>query len=107
MSASKSKGVELIADRRVKLMAAELEPEHGVAEANAGPITIVSDGTPEGTSMSINGVAVNFDSMDIYCYKDGEYPSCSISVTVKDTDDDGMEVRRTMTLRKEESPKSL
>lgn len=103
---SKSKGTELIAAQRIQIMSEELNLDQGIATEHA-PITITTDGTPEGTVMLINGVPIEFDSMDIYCFKDGEYPSCSISVTVKDIDESGMEVRRTMTLRKEESPKSL
>lgn len=103
---SKTKGAELIAAKRIKVMSEELNLDQGIATEHA-PITVMSDGTPEGTVLLINGVLLEFDSMDIYCWKDGEFPSCSVSVTVKDTDENGMEVRRTMTLRKEESPKSL
>lgn len=106
-AAPKGKGAELIAAERVRVLAVELDDNYGTALAEQAPITIMSDGTPEGTSLMIAGQPVAFDSMDIYCNRDSEYPSCSISVTMKDTDENGMEVRRTMTLRKEESPKGL
>ena len=101
-----SKGTELIAAERIKVMSEELNLDQGIATEHA-PITVMSDGTPEGTVLLINGVPLEFDSMDIYCFKEGDHPSCSISVTVRDTDENGIVVSRTMTLRKEESEHTL
>lgn len=70
-------------------------------EVSAPPIIIVSDGTPEGTKLMLNGELVAFKRMDIYCSKGDEYASCSMSVTMEESGQDGMSVEKTITLRKE------
>lgn len=96
-SNSKS-GLDLVAEDNIRLMAAELEAAHGTEEP---PIMIMSDGTPEGTHLMIHGKMVGFKRMDMYCSHDELYPNCSISITMDETDMNGMIVEKTLTLRKE------
>ena len=97
-SSKRSKsGADLLAEDKIRVEAGELQPAQGAA----APMVIVTDGTPEGTMFMINGQEIQFDSLYVDCYKDGNYPSCSISLTVKEKDESGLEVRRSMTLRKE------
>lgn len=91
-------GVDLIVEDRIKLLAGELDASHGTEQP---PIMVMSDGTPEGTHLMVHGQLVPFKRMDIYCSHDPEYPHCSVSVTMNETDDNGMVVEKTLTLRKE------
>ena len=84
---------------KVAIAASELV----IGEHLAPAIQIVSDGTPEGTIVMLNGVSVPFDSMDFSCYG-GEYPMCSMSVTVRDVNEDGTSISRTFNLRKTPPP---
>ncbi len=79
-------------------MAAELEAVHGTEQP---PIMIMSDGTPEGTHILIHGQMLAFKRMDMYCSNDPDYPNCSISITMNETDNDGLIIEKTLTLRKE------
>jgi hypothetical protein len=103
-------GVKLVAQERINVLAGELGTSHGV-EMPAAPITILSDGTSAGTVVMLNGQVVEFDSFDIYCDRgnpEHDYPaSCSMSITMREKGEDGVEVRRTLTLRKEEESKGL
>lgn len=90
-------GADLLAENRVRIEAGELQQAYGAA----APMAIITDGTPEGTIFIINGQEIEFDSLYVDCYKSGNYPSCSISLTVKEKDENGLEIRRSMTLRKE------
>lgn len=92
-------GKDIVAQKNIKLMASELSDGHGVT-ASAHTFVIISDGTPEGTSIMAGDREVQFDSIELYCCK-GEYPCCNITMTVKDIDSDGKEICRTVTLRKD------
>lgn len=90
--------IDLVAEDNIRIMAAELKAEHGTEQP---PIIIMSDGTPEGTHILVHGQLVDFKRMDIYCSHDPDYPHCSFSITMESTDDDGLLVEKTLTLRKE------
>lgn len=92
-------GVNLVAQERIKVLAGELGTSHGV-EMPTAPIVIMSDGTPEGTVLIVQGQVVAFDHIDLYCSQ-GEYGGCSMSITMRDVDSDGMEVSKTLTMRKD------
>lgn len=96
-------GVKLIANDRIKALSAEIQSQAN--DSNAPPIAIISDGTADGTVLMIHGQVVPFSSMDLYCSK-GDYTSCSMSVTVRETGADGIEVSKTMSLRKTEDKTS-
>ncbi len=93
-------GVELIAEARIKVRATDLGEENGLPQASV-PIIILSDGTPEGTKLIVHGQPVDFSRMDLYCNREGDYKSCSLSITQRETGPDGQTIERTMTLRKE------
>ncbi len=90
--------IDLVAEDNIRIMAAELKAEHGTEQP---PIMIMSDGTPEGTHILVHGQLVDFKRMDIYCSHDPDYPHCSFSITMESTDEDGLLVEKTLTLRKE------
>lgn len=69
-------------------------------EPAAPPIIIVSDGTSEGTQLLVYGELVEFKRMDMYCNKEDDYSSCSMSITMSEAGQDGISVERTLTLRK-------
>ncbi len=94
-------GVKLVAAKRVRLSAGELGTSHGAEETAAPPIAIISDGTPEGTVLLLHGQPVATERISMYCSKSKDYPYCDLSVTVKESDDNGMVIEKTMTLRKE------
>lgn len=97
--APKSKsGIDLVAEENIRVMAAELNAAHGTEQP---PIVVMSDGTPENTHLMINGQMVPFKRMDIYCNRSDKYPSCSVSITTEQTDENGLLVEKTLTLRKE------
>ena len=91
-------GVELLVEKNFKLdtQAAEVAPA----------IMIESDGSPEGTKLYIHGQVVNVDNLYFNCYK-GEYGSCNLEICIRDTDANGMEIKRSLTLRKESPPKDV
>jgi len=95
-------GADLLVDERISILAAEIQAAHG---AEAPPILIASDGSPEGTMLFVHGQPVLFKDFSIYCDRNPDYPSCSVSVTIEETSDDDMTVERRLTLRKE--PKEL
>ena len=98
-SSKKSKsGMDLAAENRIRILAADLQAEHGTEQP---PIMIMSDGTPEGTHLMIHGQLIDFKRMDIYCSHDPEYPHCSLSITREEKDENGLLVEKTLTLRKE------
>ena len=94
-------GLDLAAADKIRILAAELEPAHGTEQP---PIMIMSDGTVEGTHLLLHGQLVPFKRMEIYCSDDKDYPSCSLSITVADVGPDGLEVEKTLRLRKEPQP---
>lgn len=100
MSDGINKGEVIIAKQNIR--ASELDDSHGTKAAVA-PMHIMTDGTPEGTIFMIGEQVVEFSSLCVDCFKEGDYPGCSISLTVKDIDENGIEVHRSMTLRKESS----
>jgi len=69
-----------------------------LGEHTALPIQILSDGTVEGTAVMLNGTIVPFSRMEFYC-SEGEYGSCSMSITLRDSDNKGTTVERTFQLR--------
>ena len=101
MSDQPKSGVELTADARISILAADLDLSHGAEEPNYPPIMIASDGSPEGTVLMVHGQPVAFKDFSIYCDRSEDYASCSISVTIEESNEDGMTVERRLTLRKE------
>ncbi|MEE8114365.1 MAG: hypothetical protein V3T23_08410 [Nitrososphaerales archaeon] len=95
---NKSAGVDLAVSNRIIDLDAELKKSDGTDHP---PIVIVSDGTPEGTTLMLNGQAIVAKRISLYCSKDPEYPHCNLSITMEDSDDNGLIVERTLTLRKE------
>lgn len=99
-------GFNLIAVDRMRKLAQELnDADEALDSVTPPPIAIISDGTANGTILMLHGQVVPFSSMDIYCSR-GDYASCSMSVTMRETGPDGLEVSRTMTLRKSEEIKA-
>lgn len=94
--------LELAADHRITILAAELDQAKG---NDVPPIVIMSDGTPAGTSLLINGTAVAYKRLSMYTSNDPDYSYTDISITLEESSDDGMTVERTLTLRKEPEPK--
>lgn len=93
-------GIDLAADERIRILAAELEAEHSV---KSPPIVIVSDGSPEGTYLLLHGQLVEATRISLYCSRSKDYPHCDLSITVEETGEDGLIIERTLTLRKEPS----
>jgi hypothetical protein len=100
IESNKSKsGIDLMAEDKIRILAAELQAaDHGVTSP---PIMIMSDGTPEGTELMVHGQVIPFKRVSIYCSNDSEYPHCDISITMEQSDDNGLVVEKTLTLRKE------
>lgn len=73
-------------------------------EMSSSPIVITSDGTTEGTQVLLHGNPIQFSSMSFHCCNDENYPSCEMSMTIEDSDESGVTVRRSLTLRKSDSP---
>ena len=91
-------GIDLMAADRISVLAAELD----IAQAaDAPPILIASDGSPEGTVLLVHGQPVPFKDFSIYCDRSDDYSSCSVHVTIEESNEDGMTVERRLTLRKE------
>jgi len=91
-------GLDLASEHNNTILAAEL----GVAnEIELLPIMIASDGTPEGTVVLIHGQPVPFKQVDMYCSHEAGYPHCSISITMDETNENGMIVERKLILRKD------
>lgn len=101
MSDKAKSGIDLESDHRNTILVADLKANEGIATP---PIMIASDGTPEGTVILINGRPVPYKYIDLHCSHSDEYPSCSINITMDDTNENGMVVERTLTLRKEPPP---
>lgn len=100
IESSKAKsGLDLAADERIRILAAGLGEENGMP-----PIVIASDGTPEGTHLAVKGQMVPFKRVSLSCSNDPDYPYCDLHVTMEVSDDDGLVVEKSLTLRKE--PKS-
>ena len=82
------------AEQSIRIKASELvEGEH-----TAPAIQIMSDGTAEGTVLWLHGVPIPCSSMSFYC-NGGDYPHCSMSITTRDTDGNGLTVERSYNLR--------
>jgi len=90
--------IELEAAHRISLLAAELGKT--VAQ-DQPPIVIVSDGTPEGTMLMLHGQPIAAKRISLYCSNSDDYPHCDLSITMEESDDNGLVVERTLTLRKE------
>lgn len=101
IESNKSKsGLDLLADDNLQALAAEL----GIAEdVKHPPVVIVSDGTPEGTMLLLHGQPVPAKRVSFYCSKSEDYASCDLSITMEQSDQDGLIVEKTLTLRKEPS----
>ena len=100
IESNKSKsGIELEAEKRIELLAAELDIAQGADETP--PIVIVSDGTPEGTYLMLHGQVISAKRISLYCSRDEDYPHCDLSITVEESDDGGLIIEKTLTLRKE------
>jgi len=99
IESNKSKsGIDLMAEDKIRILAAELQADNGITSP---PILIMSDGTPEGTELMVHGQMVPFKRVSIYCSNDSENPYCDISITMEQSDDNGLVVEKTLTLRKE------
>lgn len=99
IESNKSKsGLEVVAGKRIELLSAELDASHGTEQP---PIMVMSDGTPEGTTLMVNGMVVPFKRMDICCSQDPDYPYCDLSITLVEGDQNGLQVEKTLRLRKE------
>ena len=80
----------------------QLAEELGISKAEgAAPIAIMTDGTPEGTMVLVNGQPIAFEGVNLYCCTTGEYPCCDVSVTIGEDAGNGLTVRKTMQLRKD------
>ncbi len=89
IESNKSKsGIELMADHQNRILAAEL---------HSSPVILATDGTPEGTVILIHGQSVPFKQVDMYC----SHEECTIHITMNDTNEHGIVVERSLTLRKE------
>lgn len=98
-SSKKSKSaMDLAAEDKIRVLAAELEAAHGTEEP---PIMIMSDGTPEGTHLLLHGQLVDAKRISLYCSNDPEYPHCDLSITVEQSESDGVKIEKTLTLRKD------
>lgn len=96
-------GLDLKAESNFEALATELGVKHAQS-AEQPPIVIVSDGTPEGTMLMINGQPVAAKRISMYCSRDEDYPHCDLSITVEQSDEGGLLVERTLTLRKAPPP---
>lgn len=94
--------LELAADHRISILAAEFDKAEGT---DVPPIVVMSDGTPAGTTLMINGTSIPFKRLSIYTSNDPDYSYADISITLEESSDDGMTVERTLTLRKEPESK--
>jgi hypothetical protein len=91
-------GIDLAAEDKIRSLAAEL----GIAEeSTAPPIMIASDGSPEGTVLFVHGQPVPFKHFSLFCDRGEDYADCSISVTIEESDVDGMKIEKRLTLRKD------
>ena len=99
MSDNDKSGIELAAEKRIQVLAAELDVSHGTD--NAPPIMIASDGTPEGTHLMLHGQLISAKRISLYCSNDPDYPHCDLSITVEESSDDDIIIEKTLTLRKE------
>lgn len=98
IESNKSKsGLELAAADRIS----SLDDELAKAQDGTPPIVIVSDGTPEGTALMLNGQLVPAKRISLYCSNSKDYPHCDLSITMEESDDNGIVVEKTLTLRKE------
>lgn len=91
-------GIDLVADERIRILAAALGTEH---ESESPPIIIVSDGSPEGTYLLLHGQIVEATRISLICSRSKDYPHCDLSITVEETGEDGLIIEKTLTLRKE------
>ncbi len=95
-------GLDLAADHNISILAAEL----GQAKAGDGPpIVVLTDGTPAGTQLMVNGTPVPFKRLSIYVSNDSDYSHTDISITLEESSDEGLTVERTLTLRREPESK--
>ena len=101
MSDQPKSGVDLAADARISILAADLDISHGADTPDYPPIVVASDGSPEGTVLLVHGQQVPFKDFSIYCDRSEDYSSCSVHVTIEESNADGMTVERRLTLRKE------
>lgn len=69
--------------------------------ALATPLQILSDGTPEGTLIIYNGQLIDAERLSMHCSKDKFGPYCEIEICMKDRMLDGMEVYKTVRLKKD------
>ena len=97
-------GVELESEHRNAILDAYLKANEGI---ESPPIMIASNGTPEGTVILIHGRPVLYKHIDLHCSRSEEYPHCSINITMDDTNEHGMIIERTLTLRKEPPPQEI
>lgn len=100
-------GIDLAAEDKIRILAADLKIAHGAHETEGPPIMIMSDGTPEGTHLMLHGQLVAAKRISLYCSNDPEYPHCDLSITVESSDNNGLLIEKTLTLRKEPPAKSL
>ena len=98
MSKKSRSGADIVAEQRIRLLSAELDAAHGTEQP---PIMIMSDGTPEGTVLMLHGQLVAAKRISMYCSNDEDYPHCDLSITIEQSDDAGLIVEKTLTLRKE------
>ena len=96
--AGEKSAIDLVAAEKIKLLAAELQSAHGTDQP---PVMILSDGTPEGTMLFVHGQPVPAERIEMWCSTNPDYPHCDLSVTMTETDQNGMKVEKTMRLRKE------
>jgi hypothetical protein len=92
-------GLELMVDNKISSLDAEL----GISKAQDGgpPIMIASDGTPEGTTLAIHGQLVDFNHLEVWCNRDGDYHNCEVAITISELDANGIKVQKTLRLRKD------
>jgi hypothetical protein len=89
--------IDLAAQDRVSILGAELTQ----SKTEQPPIMIMSDGTPEGTMLLVHGQPVSFKCVEMWCSNDPDYSHCNISITIKEAGSDGIEIEKTLRLRKD------
>ena len=104
MSDQTKSGIELESEHRNTILDAYLKANEGI---ESPPIMIAGDGTPEGTVILIHGRPVSYRHIELHCSRAKEYPYCSINITMDDTNENGMIIERTLTLRKEPPPQEI
>jgi len=102
MSKKTKSGLDLAAAQRISELVAEIEKS---TASDQPPIVIISDGSPEGTMLMLNGQTIPAKRISLYCSNDPDYPNCDLSITIEEVTIDGLTVEKTLSLRKQ--PPSL